>query len=63
MANYVATFKQLQLELGTQRLDDTLARDIFLRGLKSTVQHWVMLQRPDTFDEACQLADRADASV
>ena len=40
-----------------------MARDLFLRGLKPHTQHWVALQRPQTFDEVCKLADSADASL
>ncbi len=44
VAQYITTFRQLQLELGTERLDDIVARDMFLRGLKPAVQQWVMMQ-------------------
>ncbi len=43
VAQYITTFQQLQLELGAERLDNIVAWDMFLRGLKPAVQQWVMM--------------------
>lgn len=57
---FASEFKRLQLELGSNRLDDDFSLHVFLVGLKPATRQAVMLQRPDTFEEASLLAERAD---
>lgn len=60
---YVSQFKRLQLELGELRLDDGAAIYQFLVGLKDSVRERVLLARPDSFEDAVLMAERADIAL
>jgi hypothetical protein len=49
---YVTAFKSIQLELGTARLDDVVALHLLVNGLKPFTQQQVLMQRPETFEDA-----------
>ena len=60
VSEFVTLFKNLQLRLGPNRLDDVIALHIFTVGLKPFTREKVMLERPDTFEDAVLLAERAE---
>ncbi len=60
VSEFVTLFKNLQLRLGPNRLDDVIALHIFTVGLKPFTREKVMLERPGTFEDAVLLAERAE---
>ncbi len=48
------------MKLGPNRLDDVVALHILTVGLKPFTREKVMLERPDTFEDAVLLAERAE---
>ena len=60
LSTYINDFRKLQLELGQNRLPDDLALHVFMIGLKNYTRSHVLLQRPDTFEEAVLLSERAE---
>ena len=61
--NYVNEFRRVQLELGSNKLDDGAAQFEFLEGLKDAVRQQVLLGRPMSLEDAILLAERADAAI
>ena len=62
VTRFTQEFKRLQLDLGNSRMTDDVAIHLYLHGLKPEIQKWVMMARPDTFGDACLLAECADAA-
>ena len=60
VSEFVSLFENLQLRLGTNRLDDMNALYIFTVGLKPFTSEKFMLERPDTFEDAVLLAQHAE---
>jgi|JI7StandDraft_1071085.scaffolds.fasta_scaffold120524_2 hypothetical protein len=58
--DYTATFRQLTAIIGTMAEDEKLDR--YVRGLKTRTRREVELKEPDSFDEACRLAEMIDIS-
>ena len=58
--DYTATFRHLIAIIGTMSEDEKLDR--YIRGLKTRTRHDVELKEPDSFDEACRLAEMIDVS-
>ncbi len=63
VAAFTTAFQQVQLELGTARVSDDVAMHLYVHALKPMTQQWVMMQRPETFQDCCLLAERADATL
>jgi hypothetical protein len=58
--DYTATFRHLCAIIGTISEDEKMDR--YVRGLKTRTRGQVDLKEPETFDEACRLAEMIDVS-
>ena len=58
--DYTATFRHLCAIIGNMSEDEKLDR--YIRGLKTRTRGQVELKEPETFDEACRLAEMIDVS-
>ena len=58
--DYTATFRHLSAIIGNMSEDEKLDR--YIRGLKTRTRGQVELKEPETFDEACRLAEMIDVS-
>jgi hypothetical protein len=58
--DYTATFRHLSAIIGNMSEDEKLDR--YIRGLKTRTRGQVELKEPETFDEACRLAELIDIS-
>ena len=58
--DYTATFRHLVAIIGSISEDEKLDR--YVRGLKTRTRCQVELKEPDSFDEACRLAEMIDVS-
>ncbi len=59
---YVTDFRHLQLRLGSNRVEDSMAFHLFLTGLKAHVREKVMMESPNSFEDLVLLAERVDQS-
>ena len=58
--DYTATFRHLTAIIGNMSEDEKLDR--YIRGLKTRTRNQVELKEPDSFEEACRLAEMIDVS-
>lgn len=58
--SYTNLFKNLQTELGANKLDEDTALHVYQHGLKPDTKEKVMLERPQTFNEATRTANTYD---
>ena len=64
MQLYTSLFRAIVLELNLHsQMSDSSLKYQFMEGLKPKIKEQVYLQRPETLNDAIELAERTDAAL